>query len=135
MLGIQNDREWANFCHDVLGNDSLTTDARFVTNSLRSQNRQALKKEICDAFANSTSGQVIERLDNASIANAKVNDMQGVWNHPQLKARGRWTEVDTPAGRIPALLPPGFGVDTEARMDAVPAVGEHNKAILAELGL
>lgn len=135
MLGIQNEREWVNFCKDVLENEALATDSRFITNSLRSQNRQELKKEICDAFARFTSGQVVERLDGASIANATVNDMQGVWNHPQLKARNRWTEVDTPVGRIPALLPPGFEVGTEARMDPVPAVGEHNEAILAELGL
>jgi crotonobetainyl-CoA:carnitine CoA-transferase CaiB-like acyl-CoA transferase len=76
-------------------------------------------------------------LDGAAIANASVNDMQGVWNHPQLKARKRWTEVDTPAGRVPALLPPGMGGvgGVQARMDAVPGVGQHNEAILAELGI
>jgi crotonobetainyl-CoA:carnitine CoA-transferase CaiB-like acyl-CoA transferase len=76
-------------------------------------------------------------LDKAAIANASVNDMQGVWKHPQLKARGRWTEVDTPAGRVPALLPPGIGTGdgVEARMDKVPEVGEHNEAILRELGV
>ena len=63
-----------------------------------------------------------------------MNDMQDVWKHPQLQARGRWTEVDTPTGPIPALLPPG---DTDAfrpRMDAVPGLGQHTDSILAELG-
>ncbi|GAB1215551.1 hypothetical protein ATERTT37_004742 [Aspergillus terreus] len=72
-----------------------------------------------------------------SEAGMLVNDMQGVWKHPQLKARGRWTEIDTPAGTVPALLPPGMdaSVNFAARMDAVPAVGEHNESILAELGM
>jgi itaconate CoA-transferase len=64
-----------------------------------------------------------------------VNDMQGVWNHPQLRARGRWTEIDTPNGRIPALVPPGWESADQVRMDAVPALGQHNKAIFKELGI
>ncbi|GAA92309.1 CAIB/BAIF family enzyme [Aspergillus luchuensis] len=139
MLGIQNEREWAKFCDIVLGQADLATDERFVNNSLRSQNRDELKKIICDVFSSLSAEQVIARLDEAAIANASVNDMQGVWNHPQLKARQRWTDVETPAGTVPALLPPGMTLgdaDTYgARMDAVPEVGEHNKAILAELGL
>ncbi|KAG2414712.1 hypothetical protein HFD88_003904 [Aspergillus terreus] len=137
MLGIQNEREWSNFCDKVLGKPELATDSRFVNNSLRSQNREELKIIICEAFSSLTADQVIARLDGASIANASVNDMQGVWKHPQLKARGRWTEIETPAGTVPALFPPGMdgSANFAARMDAVPAVGEHNESILAELGM
>ncbi|RAK95995.1 CaiB/BaiF CoA transferase family protein [Aspergillus ibericus CBS 121593] len=138
MLGIQNEREWAKFCDVVLGDASLATDERFVNNSLRSQNREELKEIICGVFSSLSAAQVIARLDEVAIANASVNDMQGVWNHPQLKARQRWTTVSTPAGTVPALLPPGMTLgDADmygARMDAVPDVGEHNEAILAELG-
>lgn len=79
-------------------------------------------------------------LDEAGIANANVNDMRGLWSHLQLRARDRWTEIDTPVGRVPALIPPGVpstgtGNEWSARMDGVPKVGEHNAAILAELGL
>lgn len=135
MLGVQNEREFASFCDKVLGNAALATDSRFSTNSSRTNNRAELKAEIDRVFAELSVAQVIERLDAASIANASVNDMQGVWNHPQLRARNRWTEVDTPAGRVPALLPPGTGEGVKARMDAVPSVGQHNEAILAELGI
>ena len=82
-------------------------------------------------FASLTAAQVVERLDAAGIANAQVNTMADVWAHPQLQARKRWTEVDTPAGPVPALLPPGC---TEARMDAVPALGQHSRSILLGLG-
>ena len=140
MLGIQNEREWANFCSKVLKDPSLTKDPRFENNTLRTKHRDELKQIICDAFANHTSMEVIEQLEAAAIANANVNDMHDVWKHPQLQARNRWTEVQTPSGIVPALLPPGFmpkgsATGLEARMDAVPRVGEHNEKILSELGI
>ncbi|KAF5005025.1 hypothetical protein FDECE_8509 [Fusarium decemcellulare] len=134
MMGLQNEREWAKLCTDVLEKPDLAKDERFITNSLRSQNRKALREIICAAFSSLSPEAVLEKLDRAGIANAKVNDMQGVWDHPQLRARGRWTEVDTPAGKVPALLPPGVADAGSARMDAVPALGEHNDAIFEELG-
>jgi len=95
--------------------------------------RTALRQIIVDAFERLTGTQVVERLELAQIANAQVNTMKDVWAHPQLEARGRWTEVGTAAGPVPAMLPPGTW-DTGPRMDPVPALGEHTDAILAELG-
>jgi len=77
---------------------------------------------------------VVERLEQAGYANARVNDMAGLWAHPQLAARQRWRTVDTPAGEVQALLPPGVNSAFDYRMDPIPAVGQHNAAILAELG-
>ncbi|KAJ9151910.1 CoA-transferase family III [Pleurostoma richardsiae] len=135
MLGVQNEREWAALCAQVVGDAELAKDPRFASNSLRSQNRDALKSIICASLSGLAAEEVLAKLDAAGIANAKVNDMHGVWAHKQLRARGRWTEVDTPAGRIPALLPPGVADAEGTRMDAVPALGQHTDAILAELGL
>jgi crotonobetainyl-CoA:carnitine CoA-transferase CaiB-like acyl-CoA transferase len=134
MLGLQNEREWAVFCKTVLQQPDLADDARFSTNSKRSAARQELRAIIVDVFSNLTAEQVVDRLDQAQIANAQVNDMHAVWQHPQLKARQRWREVNTPAGLVPALLPPGSWEDGDPRMDGVPALGEHSGAILAELG-
>ncbi|KAI5463629.1 CoA-transferase family III domain-containing protein [Mariannaea sp. PMI_226] len=134
MLGVQNEREWAKLCEEVLGVAALATDDRFVNNSLRVENRDALKRIILKAFSALNSEEVLARLDKAGIANAKVNKMKDVWEHPQLKARGRWTEVDTPAGKVPALLPPGARHVDDVRMGAVPALGQHNAEIFAELG-
>ena len=134
MLGLQNEREWAVFCKTVLQQPELAKDARFSTNSKRSAARQELRKIIIDAFAGLSADQVVERLDQAQIANAQVNDMQAVWEHPQLKARNRWREVNTPAGQVPALLPPGSWEDGDPRIDPVPALGEHTDSILGELG-
>jgi itaconate CoA-transferase len=136
MLGLQNDREWLAFCEVVLQRPDLAADQRFASNAGRTAARHALRSVIVDAFASLTAEQVIERLDRAQIANAHVNDMQGVWRHPQLRARERWTDVTTPMGPVPALLPPGTGPgDGERlRMGPVPALGQHTNAILAELG-
>jgi itaconate CoA-transferase len=134
MLGLQNEREWAAFCAQVLQQPALAGDARFASNSKRTVHRDALRAIIVEAFAALTAEQVIERLDTAQIANAHMNDMHDVWRHLQLKARARWTEVPTPSGPIPALLPPGSTDAFAPRMDAVPALGQHTDAILRELG-
>lgn len=132
MLGIQNEREWAAFCTIVLAQPDLAADPRFSSTSRRSENRAALAAIITAAFSDLARAEVLDRLDAAKIANASVNDMAGLWAHPQLAARGRWVDVSSPIGPIPALLPPGR---PDARMDAIPALGEHTDAILAELGL
>jgi len=134
MLGLQNEREWAAFCKVVLQRPELAADQRFASNSRRSANRQALRELIEQVFAGLTAEQVIARLDEAQIANARMNDMHEVWQHPQLQARERWTQVATPVGSVPALLPPGKTSAYEPRMDAVPELGQHTAAILAELG-
>ncbi len=134
MLGLQNEREWEVFCRAVLERPELAADPRFSSSSRRTANRQELEALIVASFAPLSSEQLIGRLDAAQIANARMNDMHEVWQHPQLRARGRWTEVATPAGPIPALLPPGAVDAFTPRMDAVPALGQHTDAILGELG-
>ena len=122
------------FCEKVLLDQTLATDPRFSANFKRSENREALRQIIVDGFAALSVDEVVARLEEAQIANARVNDMQGVWAHPQLKARDRWREVDSPCGKIPSLLPPGQNSAFTPRMDGVPDLGQHNREILAELG-
>jgi itaconate CoA-transferase len=134
MLGLQNEREWSAFCKQVLRQPALAADERFASNSKRTANREALRHIIVESFATLSAEQVIERLEEAQIANAHVNTMHDVWQHPQLQARGRWTQVATPSGPIPALLPPGQTPAYAPRMDAVPSLGQHTEAILRGLG-
>jgi len=134
MLGLQNEREWQVFCERVLQQPGLATDPRFDSNARRHEHREALRAIIVQAFQPLTVEQVLNRLDAAQIANARVNDMAGLWNHAQLAARQRWQSVPSPAGVIPALLPPGRHSAFAYRMDAIPAVGEHTEAILRALG-
>ena len=135
MLGLQNEREWKLFCEKVLRNGALAIDPRFDTNARRSEHRAELRALIVEAFSHMTTPHVEQRLDDAQIANARMNDMAGLWGHPQLKARDRWRNVQSPAGEIPALLPPGRNSSFDYRMDAIPGIGEHTEAILRELGM
>ncbi len=135
MLGLQNEREWLWFCETVLCMPELATDSRFNNNSLRNQNRTDLESIILSVFATLTASEVIQRLDDAAIANARMNNMADLWAHPQLQARKRWTQVDSPAGPLPALLPPGLQSGFEYTMGPIPSVGQHNATILEELGM
>ena len=134
MLGLQNEREWQQFCDRVLLQPDLASNPRFNANARRSENRSELRAIIVETFAGMRTDEVIARLDGAAIANAHVNDMAGVWAHPQLAARKRWCEVDSPAGKLPALLPPGCNTAFEPRMEAVPGLGQHTDSLLGELG-
>jgi crotonobetainyl-CoA:carnitine CoA-transferase CaiB-like acyl-CoA transferase len=134
MMGLQNEREWVNFCEKVLLQPALAKDPRFTGNAQRAAERTALRDIIVEAFQPLTAPQVVERLEAAQIANARVNTMHEVWAHPQLQARGRWREIGSPVGPLPALLPPGTW-DEGPRMGPVPALGAHTDAILAELGI
>jgi itaconate CoA-transferase len=134
MLGLQNEREWVLFCEKVLLQPALATDTRFDSSSKRSSARKALYEIICSSFAALTAEQIIERLDDAPIACARLNDMHELWDHAQLRARDRWASVASPVGEVRAPLPPGVSSAWEARMDAIPALGEHTRAILTELG-
>jgi len=134
MLGLQNEREWAAFCGEILGQPQLARDARYDSNHKRNLRRAEIAGLVEQAFAGMTAAQVVSRLDGAGIANARVNTPEEVWEHPQLQARQRWREVDSPEGVLPALLPPATHDGFEARFEAVPGIGQHTATVLAELG-
>ncbi|MFF5991165.1 CaiB/BaiF CoA transferase family protein [Prauserella flavalba] len=134
MMAIQNEREWAAFCEKFLKRPELATDPAYATNAERNANREALGAIITQRFGELTSEQAMELLAAIPVAHARVNTLAEVWRHPQLAARGRWHEVGTPAGPVPSLTLPGL-VTGEPRLDPVPGLGEHTRAILAELGL
>ena len=134
FMGIQNEREWVRFCENVLKDSELSQDARFSNNSNRVSNKEELKAIIDHAFEKMDSTQIIELLEDAKIANARLNTVSELMDHPQLQARNRWREVVSPVGNIKALLPPATFDEIETVMNPIPAVGEHTEAILKELG-
>jgi itaconate CoA-transferase len=133
-LAIQNEREWARFCDAVLERPALQGDSRFDGNTARVAHRQALHAIIDEVFGRLSADEIVARLDRAGIANARMNTVAEFAEHPQLAARGRWREVESPAGRLRALLPPVLLDALEPAMGPVPALGQHTQAILAELG-
>ena len=134
FLSVQNEREFAAFCDTVLEKPGLKTDERFASGPARFRNREALHAEIDGVLGQLKAAEIVARLDAADIANARLNDMAGFWAHPQLRARGRWARVGSPAGELDMLKPPFNLSEFEPRLDPVPALGEHTAKVLAELG-
>ncbi len=134
FIAIQNEREWARLCAEVLEQPELATDPRFASNSQRVANRPALDDLLAGALSARTAAEVEARLDAAGIANARLRTVQEFLDHPQLSARDRWQMVDSPAGPIRALVPPIALDGKQARMDPIPDTGQHTDAILRELG-
>jgi itaconate CoA-transferase len=135
FLGIQNEREWAVLCRDILGRPELIEDPRFATNPARVSHDHELTAIIEAALRHLTAADVEARLDTAGIANARLRTPAEFAAHPQLAARQRWRDVGTPRGPVRTLLPPVTVAGREPVMGDVPALGEHTAAILAELGL
>ena len=133
-LGLQNEREWARFCADVLDRPALVSDPRFSSNALRVEHHDELEKIIVGAFADKTAQRVVDKLEAAQIANARMNTVDEFLEHPQLAARGKWQQVDSPVGPLRALVPPYGFDDVELKMGRIPALGEHTGKILGELG-
>ncbi len=135
FLGIQNEREWATFCASILTSPELTGDARFCRNSLRVEHNTELRAVIEKVFDDRTAEQVGEQLEHAGIANALLRTMDGLADHPQLKARDRWRSYASPVGELRALVPPVTMSDFHAVMGPIPEVGQHTEAVLAEFGV
>lgn len=135
FFGIQNEREWHNFCGIVLDNAALAEDPRFNCNPQRVHHRAELESLIAQSFARWDTDALIERLDEAGIANARLNGVEAFLAHPQLHARARVRSIDSPVGPLEVFLPPMITDDFAPAMKPVPALGEHTQAILRELGL
>ena len=134
FLGLQNEREWARFCVDVLRLPSLASDPRFDSNAKRVDGLEALDREINAVFEQLSAAAILERLEVAQIAHAKLNSVEEFAAHPQLAARNRWRDVESSAGPLRALIPPVTLMGVEPRMDPIPELGEQTEHILAELG-
>jgi itaconate CoA-transferase len=134
FLGIQNEREWKKFCEEVLGREGMAKDHRFDKNSGRVENRDELYAEIESVFSGLSSEEVIERLEGAGVANARMRTVRQFLDHPQLEARNRWRQFGSPVGSLRGLLPPATLNGAEPVMTPIPEVGEHNEKLLAELG-
>jgi crotonobetainyl-CoA:carnitine CoA-transferase CaiB-like acyl-CoA transferase len=133
-LGIQNEREWARFCTDVLRQPALANDERFRSNPLRVQHRQEVRELIEKVFSELSESEVLDRLEAAQIAYAKMNTVGEFLRHPQLTTRGCWRQIDSSVGALNVMIPPVRMEDVEPIMGKLPELGEHSRGILRELG-
>jgi len=135
VLGTTNDREWQRLARELIDRPDLADDPRFRSNARRVEHRAALEPEISAWCARHDIAEVQDRADAAGIGNSRYNTPNDVIAHPHLQARDRWREIDTPSGPVPALLPPPVIAGYDPPMGAIPALGQHTDAVLAELGL
>lgn len=133
-LAVQNDREWHRFCARMLGDETVASDPRFAANASRVENRAALDQLIECRFALLSADDVVRMAGEAQIACARMNTVEETLRHPQLAERGRWQQVGSPNGPIPALAPPVLMHGVTPAMGPIPSVGQHTDAILEELG-
>ncbi len=133
VLGTTSDREWARLA-TLIGRAELIEDPRYARNDDRVARRHELD-EVVGAWCRTRSLAEIQRLaDEAGIGNARYNGVGELAEHPQLTTRNRWRQVDTPAGPVQALTPPGLAVGWPVRRGSVPALGADTDAIRAEFG-
>jgi itaconate CoA-transferase len=135
FIGLQNEREWVVLCEKLLRQPGLADDPRFRTNPDRVAHDGELTEIMEAALKEIPAGRLIGLLDEAGIACARLRTPAGFAEHPQLAARDRWREVQSPAGPVRALLPPVTVPGREPAMGAIPTAGQHTAAIRAELGL
>lgn len=134
VLGTTNDREWQRLALQVMDRPDLAADRRFATNVARCNERAVLDEAIGQWTRRHALAHIQAVADAAGIGNARYNTVKDVLGHPQLDQRDRWHNVDSPVGPIPSLLDPLESDHWPQRLEAVPALGEHTDAILAELG-
>jgi itaconate CoA-transferase len=134
FLSIQNEREWERFCGIVLERPEIATDTRFNSGPSRVAHRGELHDAIDEVFRGLDAASIIGRLEKAQIANARMNTMHEFLDHPQLAARHRWRDIDSPAGKLAALIPPADIVGVEPEMGSIPEVGQHTDQIMTEIG-
>ena len=133
-MSIQNEREWERFCHLVLQRGELATDPRFDSGPRRVANRRELHLAIEEVFCRLTASDIVARLEEAQIANARMNSVQEFLEHPQLASRKRWRDIDSPVGKLSALIPPADLESMEPVMGPIPSLGQHTNLILNEIG-
>jgi len=134
VLGTQNDDEWARLATQVLGRPEIAGDPNYLGLTNRSARREEIHGIVRDAMATLTFDEASAALDAAGIANGRLNTPRDLLHHPQLAERDRWREIDSPVGPVQALLPVPVVEGWDYPMAAVPDLGEHSRAVLAELG-
>lgn len=133
LVAVQSDGEWRSLAEHVLLDPALGNDPRFATNAVRIANVDVLEEVLAAGLAGVDADEARARLARGRIATARVNDLRGVWEHEQLRARGRFDQVSTPSGVIEMLASPFDLSDLPPSTPRVPALGEHDPDLVARI--
>ncbi len=137
LIAANSDQLFQALCN-VMDRTELVSDARFLTNSSRCEHADELDAEIQAWAGPITSDEAVEILRQADIPSTKIYDISDCVNDRQFREREMITKVEDPNfGSLlqPAPLPKfGGGQGTGSIRWPGPAVGEHTRQILTELG-
>jgi itaconate CoA-transferase len=132
ILGTTSDREWRRLAEGMLGDESLAGDQRYKSNAQRCDAREELDLVIAKWCSDRTLQEIQELADEAGIGNAVLNSVGDLARHPQLSERGRWIEVESEVGLVPALVHPALAADWQVDRAPIPFLGEHTDAVRLE---
>jgi itaconate CoA-transferase len=132
-FAVQTETQWRDLCVQVLRRPTLVEDQRFSSNEVRVRNSSALEAVIESGLSAMTAREVEKLLRGADIPAGAVNNLADLMDHPQLRDRDRWIQVDSPGGKVAALRSPFNISGLQERSGAVPALGEHTDIVIAEL--
>lgn len=133
LLAVQNHTEWVALCAEVFERPELAADPRFATNEARMTNLDEFEPVLREALRSCPADEMRQRLTDARIAHASVNGPLELWEHEQLRARDRFVATTLPTGVAETYRPP-FNIDgVEGARSVVPALGEHDPAVVEEL--
>jgi crotonobetainyl-CoA:carnitine CoA-transferase CaiB-like acyl-CoA transferase len=133
VFGTTNDGEWRRLA-TMMNRDDLAADPAYATNPPRVEARAELDAIIAAWVAERTLTEVQAAADAAKLGHGRLNSLGDVLTHPQLFARGRWVEVESPVGPVTSLLPPVISPDWKLRTDPITALGRHTVDVLSWLG-
>jgi len=129
LISIQNEREWARLCGEILEDAAIATDPRFDSMTNRVANRPALDSIIEARFGRESRGELSAKLLAAGIAFGAVNGVQGLVEHPQLRV----LDVTLANGETAELIaPPTWSSEGAPSFGPVPGIGQHSAAIRSE---
>jgi len=130
LIAIQNDREWRGLAEKVLGEAALgkDEDAKFATNPRRVENRRETDAKVATSFATHNVAELMNKLEAADIAFARVNDWELLSKHAHL----RRITVGAPSGPVSMPAPAPMRAKQERTYGPIPALGEHTEMIREE---
>ena len=135
LVAVQSDAEWRTLAADVLSRPELADDPRFATNPQRIAHVTELEELVSRGLVEGPAADVLARLDAARITWARVNDLEGLWHHQQLRVRGRFTAASTPTGEVEVVRAPFDISEWEVPAGSVPGPGEHDAGLLGRLAM
>lgn len=125
LIAVQNDREWVRFAHEILQRPELAADAGFSTSEARFVNVDTVETVVQQWCLTLDREDIEDELRSAGITVARVNTLDEVWHHPQLRSRDRFMKATTAQGDVEVLKPPADISGWETTAFHVPSLNEH----------